>query len=143
MSQAPRFGSRVFPDADQLGIATGVVVNQSRVTFSGGRGQVLVRWSIRMQNAGVDQIVTAALNAVGTAPLVVLQSDRFTIAADANDTVQVTEEVLVTDPPDGSFVEAETLLDAAKTVDTFANSCILRTTSYAPGVDQGPVVTVS
>ena len=45
-----RVSTRQFPDVLQAGVVTGVVINQSRVTFSGVRGLVFVLWAASLEH---------------------------------------------------------------------------------------------
>ncbi len=141
-SEAPRFGSRLFPDVAQVGIATGTTINQSRLTFSGARGIVSVLWSVQLENAGAVAISVIGLNVTGTAPRIARESSEYWVDAVIGRRVTCEQSLVTTDPPDGSFVEIEISLSAG-TVTVLASSAIVSFQSHEPGVGTGPVVTVS
>lgn len=133
---------RNFPDAAQAGVADGVVINQSRVTFSGQRGIVLVLWTVRMENAGaalIDRVATDfSGNLTGHLPFETFNDMNASATAE----VKVLAGLIVQDPPAGSFIELVTDLSGG-TVDIAALTCQLAVLSFAADVDEGPTVTVA
>lgn len=142
-SEAPRRVVRIYPDAAQLGIGTGITIGQSRITFTGPRGMVLISWRLRLQNAAAVAIAEAGLAVIGTTALVGAFSEStvwFEATAGIASAVHVM--VVVIDPAPGSFLEIATSLTAG-TVDVNALSGTVNALSFEPGTGAGPIVTIS
>ncbi len=136
---APRTSVRLFPDADQLNVVSGTIVNQSRITFSGQAGLVWCAWKVDFEKDGVVDInqVTAAFNAsfspvlggTGVGAFPGQQGNRMGLWAFA----------FVQDPPENSFIEMRVLLSGNQ-VDVLANQSVAMAMSFEAGVGAGPTV---
>lgn len=138
----PRVIERQFPDASQIGIASLVVINQSRVTFTGQRGVVMMGWTARLENGGAVASSLVGIEVFGTALAGVADhGPKGWFDAVANRNQQGFIWLTVVDPAVGSFMEARVIL-AAGTVDVIANAGHLVMLSFGHDAAEGPTVTV-
>lgn len=134
-----RAASRNFPDASQVGIGTGVTISNSRMTFTGARGIVLVMYGIRYINGGAVAINAAGVGLTVSFTPVRVKSGAVWFDAVAGRAAIVYLLGFVTDPPEGGTVELITELTAG-TVDVLANTCILNVISFPASEGQGPLI---
>ncbi len=139
---AIRVTERAFPDVNQVGIATGIVINQSRITFSGQRGFVLVLWNIRFDNPAAVAIDNANFRIQGTASSTLQNTHGNSMPAVANSVVQGLGIAVIIDPAEGSVLEVATNLSGG-TVTLQAGASTVHAFSFEHGVGEGPRVTVS
>ncbi len=138
----PRSATRNFPDVAQNGIGTGVVLNKSRVTFSGQKGTVILFYLVDyINNSGVaiSRISTVANS--NFTPLRVFSGESWSdlTAGRHCGTMLV---VVVQDPPNGGFVEAHTDLSGAN-VDLPIGGGAFMALSFPQDDQEGPVVSVA
>ncbi len=139
----PRVASRLFPDVLQGGIGTGVVLSQSRVTFTGQRGIVVVAWHPLLSTTFTVARLAIGVEIVGNALLGLPIQGATTSALDTNgDEFSGWSFAVVQDPAEGSFLEIQTLLNAS-VVDIQALRSQLFVLSFAPEVGAGPTVAFS
>lgn len=139
----PGVVTRQFPDASQLNVANGTVINQSRITFSGQRGTIVAGWHGFFRNAQAVAVNSARIEVLGTALAGV--SDQGTMAwmdAVIGRDVGGWIWVVVADPSDASFLEARVAISASG-VDVLANFGQLVVISFPRDAAEGPTVTVS
>ncbi len=138
----PRRTTRLFPAVAQIDVATGGLIDDTRITFSGQRGVVLCGWiPLLTVNVSVDRLLVG-VNIVGTAllglPLPGATSSGLEVSGKR---FAAWSWVVVQDPPEGSFVELELAVNVG-TIQIPVNSGHLIAVSFADEVGAGPVVTV-
>ncbi len=139
----PRRVERVFPDALQTGVPNGITINQSRVTFSGQRGLVLVGWGVLLTVTNTVARSFVGVEIIGTARLDLPVQGATLSAMDSNgDEFLGWTWATVLDPPDGSFLELRTRQNTSVVV-LPANGSRLIALSFDDAVGQGPTVQVA
>ncbi len=139
----PRRAERTFPDAIQSGVPTGITINQSRVTFTGQRGLVVVGWSVLLTVTNSVARLFAGVEIIGTARLDLPLQGATSPVLDANgDEYLAWTWATVLDPPDGSFLELRTRQNTSVVVIP-ANGSRLQVISFGEVVGEGPTVAFS
>ena len=139
----PRIAQRTFPDTQQVGVPTGIPLNQSRITFSGQRGTVLVAYYHLFQTSGSVLRLFAGVELRGSASLA-LPLDGANTSDFATNALEsgLWTFFSVQDPAEGSFGELFTRLSSSVVVIP-ANRSRLIAVSFADEVGAGPTVTLS
>ena len=139
---AVRRSDALFPAAAQLAIAAVTVIANSRLTFTGQRGLVLVVWRATFVNAGAVAVPQLDLGAVGTvSPLFAMAGHGWFDAA-AGRVMTLTQFGFFLDPAEGSFVEAN-ITPSAGSVDLTVNNGAVIALSFEAGTGEGPTVTIT
>ncbi len=138
----PRESGRNFPDVLQAGIGAATVINESRLTFSGAEGLVLIVMKVQLINAGAVAIPQVSLRFVGTVILGAGFQGQAHAEAVAGRVMSVEAYALVRNPAPGSFVEAE-IVTTGGTVDVAVNAGAMVVLSFDAEDLGGPVVTVA
>ncbi len=139
----PRRAERTFPDAIQSGVPSGITINQSRVTFTGQRGLVVVGWSVLLTVTNSVARLFAGVEIIGTARLDLPLQGATSPVLDANgDEYLAWTWATVLDPPDGSFLELRTRQNISVVVIP-ANGSRLQVISFGEVVGEGPTVAFS
>lgn len=137
-----RITTRQFPDAAQLGITGTVVINESRITFTGPRGRVLAMWKINANNPAAVVVPTVSFQVVGSALSAGLADNgQGNIIATAGADTEPLVLFTVVDPAAGTFVEVQAVMGGL-TIDVGIGTGTLWVVSLPPGAEEGPVVTV-
>lgn len=138
-----RLSSRKFPNVAQVGVASGTVINQSRVTFSGQRGLVRLVYLVSIQNGGAVAIDVCTVSAsTGSLAINVGRTGSQFFTAVATQVLVLNSEVWFVDPPDGSFFELAISLSAGTVTFGALNSVVI-IESFPVEAGDGPTVTVA
>ncbi len=137
-----RTSQRQFPDADQLAAAATTVINQSRVTFSGNKGKVLLIWGVQVRNAAATAINSCLVQVRSVIAATYQRNGETWMDATANRQAILYVFLLVTDPPAGSWAELQ-LNQSASTLDVLAGAGRVLALSFPEGDGEGPLVTVA
>ncbi len=138
----PRIVQRTFPDSQQVGVPSAILINQSRVTFSGQRGTVLVAYFHLFQSSGSVVRLFVGVELRGSASISLPLEGASTPNFDTNSLeTGLWTFFAVQDPPEGSFVELFTRLSTSVVVIP-ANRSRLIAVSFADEIGAGPIVSV-
>ena len=138
---AIRVSTRLCPDVAQVGVGSGVVINESRFTFTGQRGIVVLLYTIQLDNAAAVAIDGAGFLFVGSVAIVVQGPAVIPLPAVAGSVARVTGYAVVIDPATDSFIEGRMLLTGG-TVDVIALGSSIMALSFEHGPGEGPTATV-
>lgn len=138
----PRSFGRSFPAANQLGIASGVVLNESRITFSGQRGVVLVWFGAQFTSPNVVEKNMVRLADVRSAPLFGFNSGSANMLGAVGARVGCVLMAMLIDPPVGSFIEVAANL-SNDVVDLTAADGFVSGVTFGFDDAEGPTVTLS
>ena len=138
----PRTFGRAFPDANQAGVADGVVINQSRLTFTGQRGIVYVWWGMQMVSASGVQKNIVGIRRSGTAIALGDVVSFSSVGAVANERVGAMQVLVFVNPAVGSFIELLTRL-SNDVIDLAANDGFVTGMTFGFDDAEGPTVTIS
>ncbi len=138
----PRRATRLFPAVGLINVATGDVIADTRVTFTGQRGLVVCGWlPLLTVNVSVDRLLVG-VNIVGTAliglPLPGATSSGLEVSGKR---FAAWSWVVIQDPPEESFVELELAVNVG-TIQIPINSGHLIVLAFGVEVGAGPVVDV-
>ena len=138
---ARRLTKRGYPDANQLGIATSTVINQSRLTFSGAPGFVGALWLTVMTQASAVQVDLLTTSFVG--PAVTLDSVPGEAWFDnvVGRRHSILNIMFFTDPAEASFVELRVAHGGGGNVDVPASQSAVFVLSFPTEPGGGPIVT--
>lgn len=137
----PRAFGRSYPDADQVAMVNGTILNQSRVTFSGQRGLVIIFWGMSFQNEAAVLKIDVGVNNLGTAPLVGFFSNSGIMPGNINERLTLSAMLAVLDPPVGSFLEFSLRLSVG-TLRMTQDDGFISGFSFGHSAEEGPTVTV-
>ena len=118
------------------------MANQSRITFSGQRGLVMVFFSAQLQNQASAVKDGVGLQIAGTAVTFAQFTAIGVMHGLVNERMSGVLMVMLLDPPAGSFIEAVVRMSAG-TVNFTANDGVVSGLSFGHSADEGPTVTVS
>ncbi len=139
----PRIVERSFPNLQQVGVPTQILINQSRLTFSGQRGTVLIAYFHLFQTSGSVARLFVGVELRGTASLALPLEGASTPNFDTNSLESgLWTFFAVQDPPEGSFVEIFTRLSTNVVVIPALRSRVIAV-SFADEIGAGPIVSVS
>ena len=139
----PRRAERTFPDVLQVGVPTQILINQSRVTFSGQRGLALIGWGVLLSVSNSVTRLFVGVEIIGTARLDLPLQGATSPVLDANgDEYLAWTWATVLDPPDGSFLELRTRINTS-VLNIPANGSRLQVISFGDVVGEGPTATLS
>ncbi len=137
-----RLTTRVIPDALQAAVATGVKIGQSRLTFSGARGVVIVLWAALFINTDGTAKDRVQIQVTGTAtPLRRVNGNNWFDAGAARNLTIFGMQIII-DPPAGSFMELETDFVGGGTLDVASQAGTLMAMSIPTEEGGGPIVTI-
>lgn len=132
---------RTFPDVAQLGLAAATTLNQSRITFTGQPGLVIVFARVTVLNAGAGAHNAARLQWLNTAqPLAAPLEYRF-IPGGVGEQSSFFTYWIGLDPAENSFIELQITPDVS-TLDVSAANGNITVVSFPKEATQGPVASV-
>ncbi|MEC4668632.1 MAG: hypothetical protein VST65_03740 [Nitrospirota bacterium] len=139
----PRRVERTFPDVLAIGVPSGITIAQSRLTFTGQRGLVLIGWGVLLTVSNSLTRLFTGVQIVGTARLDTPFPGAATGELQNNgDEYLAWSWTSVLDPPEGSFLELQTRQNTSVVIIP-ANGSRLLAVSFGDVVGEGPTVTPS
>ncbi len=138
----PRESGRLFPDVAQLGIGAITVLNESRVTFTGAEGLVLLLCKVQVINAGAVAIPQVSLGFQGSVVFSFGYQGQAHAEAVAGRVMSLEAMLLFRNPSPGSFVEYN-VATTGGTVDVSVSAGFVLILSWDAQDLGGPVATIA
>lgn len=139
----PRRAERTFPDVLQTGVPNGITIGQSRVTFTGQRGLVVIGWGVLLTVSNSLTRLFTGVQIVGTARLDTPFPGATTGELQNNgDEYLAWSWTTVLDPPQDSFLELQTRQNTSVVIIP-ANGSRIQVISFGEVVGEGPTVAFS